>query len=105
MPNAREPNPIVRVHPADARARDVADGDIVSVFNDRGQMKIECRLDDAIRPGCVLVSEGHWTEHFIEGDPYILTHDLVSATSENYAHYDVLVEMSASSSGSSSSSP
>ncbi|MCH2185903.1 hypothetical protein MK280_08525, partial [Myxococcota bacterium] len=55
--------------------------------------KIECRVDDTIRPGCILISEGHWTEHFIEGDPYILTHDLVSPTSQNYAHYDVLVEM------------
>jgi len=90
---AREPTPIVRVHPSDADTRAFSDGDIVKVFNDRGHLKIECRVDDSIRPGCVLISEGHWTEHFIEGDPYILTHDLVSPTSENYAHYDVLVEM------------
>lgn len=92
---AREPNPIARVHPSDATARGFSDGAVVKVFNDRGHMKIACRLDDSIRPGCVLISEGHWTEQFIEGDPYILTHDLVSPTSENYAHYDVLVEMAA----------
>ena len=46
-----------------------------------------------MREGCVLVSEGHWIDQFIEGDPYGLTHDAFSPTTENYAHYDVLVEM------------
>ena len=47
-----------------------------------------------MREGCVLVSEGHWVDQVIEGDPYGLTHDAYSPTTENYAHYDVLVEMS-----------
>jgi len=34
-------------------------------------------------------------EQFIEGDPYILTHDRFNPTAENYAHYDVLVEVEA----------
>ncbi|MEM7018996.1 MAG: molybdopterin-dependent oxidoreductase [Pseudomonadota bacterium] len=89
----REPEPILRIHPADARHRNLQDGAVVEVFNDRGRVKIKCSVDDAIREGCVLISEGHWIDQFIEGDPYGLTHDHYSPTAENYAHYDVLVEM------------
>ncbi len=89
----REPEPIVRIHAADARRRDIQDGSIVELYNDRGRVKLRCRVDDAMREGCVLISEGHWVDQFAEGDPYGLTHDEYSPTTENYAHYDVLVEM------------
>lgn len=42
----------------------------------------------------MLISQGHWVDQFVDGDPYGLTHDEFSPTTENYAHYDVLVEMS-----------
>ncbi|MEM9744431.1 MAG: molybdopterin-dependent oxidoreductase [Pseudomonadota bacterium] len=89
----REPEPVVRVHPADARRRGIEAGSVVELYNDRGRVKIKCVLDEALREGCVLVREGHWIDQFIEGDPYGLTHDHHSPTAENYAHYDVLVEM------------
>ncbi|MEO1730276.1 MAG: molybdopterin-dependent oxidoreductase [Pseudomonadota bacterium] len=91
-----EPEPILRVHPNDAQRRTIEDGSIVQVHNARGHLKIRCRFDEALREGCVLISEGHWIDQFIEGDPYGLTHDAYSETTENYAHYDVLVEMRAS---------
>jgi molybdopterin-containing oxidoreductase family molybdopterin binding subunit len=90
----REPEPLVRIHAADARRRDIQNGSVVQVYNDRGRVKLRCRIDEAMREGCVLISEGHWVDQFIEGDPYGLTHDQYSPTTENYAHYDVLVEMS-----------
>ena len=89
----REPEPVVRIHHADARHRSIQDGDIVEVSNDRGRVIIKCSLDDAVREGCVIIGEGHWIDQFIEGDPYSLTHDHYSPTTENYAHYDVLVEV------------
>ncbi|MAJ61551.1 MAG: hypothetical protein CBC48_17330 [bacterium TMED88] len=92
----REPEPVVRIHAADARRRDIEDGSLVAIFNDRGRVKLRCKVDDAMREGCVLISEGHWVDQFAEGDPYGLTHDQFSPTTENYAHYDVLVEMAQS---------
>ena len=89
----REPEPVVRIHPDDADARGISDGQVVELHNDRGHVHIRCVIDDRMRPGCVLVREGHWIDQFIEGDPYGLTHDHYSPTTENYAHYDVLVEM------------
>lgn len=89
----REPEPVVRISPADAQARAIKDNSVVELFNDRGHVKIKCCIDETIRDGCVLVREGHWIDQFIEGDPYSLTHDQYSPTTENYAHYDVLIEM------------
>lgn len=95
MIQAKEPEPVIRMSKADARARSLVDGDICQVFNDRGLLKIKCQVDERIREGTVLVSEGHWIDQFIEGDPYILTHSRFNETAENYAHYDVLVEVGA----------
>lgn len=94
---AKEPEPLLRIHPNDAARRGIENGSVVETFNDRGSMKVKCSFDDGMREGCVLIGEGHWVDQFIEGDPYILTHDEWSPTAENYATYDVLVEMKAAS--------
>ena len=87
-----EPEPILEIHPADAAARGVSDGDMVRVYNDRGTVTLRSRLNKDLRPGVLVLPEGHWVKDFRDGDPYGLTHELVSATSENYAFYDTLVE-------------
>jgi trimethylamine-N-oxide reductase (cytochrome c) len=48
------------INPDDAAARGIADGDVVRVFNDRGQLLAGAVLSDAIRPGVIRVCEGGW---------------------------------------------
>jgi trimethylamine-N-oxide reductase (cytochrome c) len=48
------------INPADAEARGIADGDVVRVFNDRGQILAGAVVTDAIRPGVLRVNEGGW---------------------------------------------
>jgi trimethylamine-N-oxide reductase (cytochrome c) len=48
------------INPSDAAARGVKDGDIVRVFNDRGQILAGAKISDAIRPGVIRVNEGGW---------------------------------------------
>jgi trimethylamine-N-oxide reductase (cytochrome c) len=43
----------VRVNPADAAARGVADGDLVEMFNDRGAVVLAARLSQRVPPGTV----------------------------------------------------
>jgi len=88
-----EPEPILKINPADAAARGVADGDVVRVYNDRGMVTIRSQIDVGLRAGVLVLPEGHWVKDFRDGDPYSLTHELISATSENYAFYDTLVEL------------
>ncbi|MBV8193682.1 MAG: molybdopterin-dependent oxidoreductase [Alphaproteobacteria bacterium] len=50
----------ITLHPADASARGIADGDLVRVFNDRGACLAAARLSDRIRRGVVRLSTGAW---------------------------------------------
>ena len=61
----REP---IRIHPDDARARGLDAGDIVRVFNDRGQCLAGVRLDDGLKPGVVQMSTGAWYDPLVPGE-------------------------------------
>ncbi len=57
----------VRIHPADAAARGIADGDRVRVFNDRGATILPARVTDRIARGVVSIKEGAWFTPDAEG--------------------------------------
>jgi anaerobic dimethyl sulfoxide reductase subunit A len=48
------------LHPADAQARGIADGDMVRVFNDQGAVVMPARVTDRMAPGAVSIKEGAW---------------------------------------------
>lgn len=50
----------VTIHPEDALARGIADGDLLRVFNDRGACLASAHLSDRIRRGVVRLSTGAW---------------------------------------------
>ena len=56
---AKEQRPTVLVHPADASAIGVADGDLVELGNQRGAVRLHAKLFEGLRPG-VLVAESVW---------------------------------------------
>ena len=50
----------VAINRLDARERDIADGDLVRVWNERGAMTLPCRLTDRLMPGVIDVPQGAW---------------------------------------------
>ncbi len=44
----------------DAARRSIRDGDEVLVFNDRGALKLPCRVTDRLMPGVIDVPQGAW---------------------------------------------
>jgi anaerobic selenocysteine-containing dehydrogenase len=48
------------MHPDDAQARGLADGDLVRVFNDLGEVHCELDVEAGIRPGTVSLPKGLW---------------------------------------------
>ncbi|MBF8265339.1 MAG: molybdopterin oxidoreductase, partial [Dehalococcoidia bacterium] len=50
----------VQINARDAAGRGIADGDMVRVFNDRGQVAILARVTERIMPGVVDIPEGAW---------------------------------------------
>ncbi len=77
----REP---VRIHPHDAAARGISDGDIVRLYNERGACLAGAVLSEALRPGVVQLSTGAWYDPddpagekplCVHGNPNVLTRD------------------------------
>jgi anaerobic selenocysteine-containing dehydrogenase len=56
-----EGRPHVELHAADARRRDIADGDLVRVFNDRGEVRLHARVRDGVRRDVVSLPHGWWS--------------------------------------------
>jgi anaerobic selenocysteine-containing dehydrogenase len=55
----------VEIHPTDAAARGIADGQTVTVFNDRGRFRARAVVGDSVKPG-VVVSLGVWWNRYTE---------------------------------------
>jgi anaerobic selenocysteine-containing dehydrogenase len=56
---ARQGRPEVRIHPADALALEIGDGDEVVLDNQRGEVRLHARLFEGLRRG-ILVAESIW---------------------------------------------
>ncbi len=79
------------MHPADAAARGLADGDSAVVWNDRGRVALPVRLDEGLRPGVVHVLEGRCHEG--DADVNQLTDAGVTDVNHGATFYECLVEV------------
>jgi len=59
----------VTINSRDAKARNIKDGDVVRVFNDRGQVLAGAIVTDNIRPSVISLCEGAWYDPEKRGDP------------------------------------
>jgi anaerobic dimethyl sulfoxide reductase subunit A len=50
----------VWIHPQDARARGIRDGDAVEVYNERGVVRLPAKVTARIMPGVVCIYQGAW---------------------------------------------
>lgn len=96
----RQGREVVRINPADAAARGVADNDIVRLFNDRGQTLASACLDDGVRPGVIVLPTGAWfdpsgdDELEVHGNPNVLTRDVGTSTlCQGTSAHSCLVEL------------
>jgi len=64
---AREGGPSVMIHPLDAAALDIADGDAVTLGNDRGETSLTARLFEGVRRGVLIAESIHPNQHHIGG--------------------------------------
>lgn len=96
----REP---VRMHPSDAAARGLTDGEVVRVFNDRGACLAGVVIDDGMLPRVVQLSTGAWYDPAdpadpdslcLHGNPNVLTDDVgTSSLAKGCTGAHVLVEI------------
>jgi anaerobic selenocysteine-containing dehydrogenase len=65
----REGAPTCLLHPQDAGARDIADGDPVELFNDRGFVGLYAKVTEAVQPGVAVVEGYRERSRYLSGGP------------------------------------
>ncbi|MDK2376012.1 dimethylsulfoxide reductase subunit A [Serratia fonticola] len=48
------------INPIDAQSRGIANGDLIRIFNDRGEVRINAKVTPRMLPGVVAMGEGAW---------------------------------------------
>jgi anaerobic selenocysteine-containing dehydrogenase len=56
----RQGAPALVLHPTDAAARGLREGDVARVYNNRGEFRAIVRVSDAVRMGVAAASKGFW---------------------------------------------
>jgi anaerobic dimethyl sulfoxide reductase subunit A len=68
------------MHPQDAAARGINDGERARLFNGRGVVHLTVRLSDSLAPGVVCLREGVWIELNGEGQDIAGSANMVTST-------------------------
>jgi len=75
----------------DAKDRNINEGDLLRVFNAKGELFMPARIDYSIRPGCVVIFNGYWNNG--EGSPNMLTKGMETDMGHGTAFHDTRVEV------------
>ena len=91
-----EGEPLIEIHPDDARARQLSDGALVRVFNDRGQYHCIAKVSDRARPG-VVIGLGVWWRKLGRRGTNVneLTHQKLTDLGRAPTFYDCAVQVEA----------
>ena len=86
---AKERRPTVMLHPGDAAAHGVGEGDVVALGNRRGRVRLHARLFDGVQHG-VIIAEGIWPNNaHLDGQGInVLTGDDATAPFGGAAFHD-----------------
>ncbi|MEK7410050.1 MAG: molybdopterin dinucleotide binding domain-containing protein, partial [Actinomycetota bacterium] len=61
------PRAVLKLHPEDARSRDVETGDTVCMHNDQSSISVEVEIDATMRPGVCGLPKGLWRRSIGDG--------------------------------------
>ena len=88
-----DPEPFVKINPADAEARGIVDGSYVECFNDRGTAVAKAVYSDAIRPGTLVYPKGWQLNQHKSGGWSLLSSTEFDVFAVNNNFMDVLCEI------------
>jgi anaerobic selenocysteine-containing dehydrogenase len=91
----REGAPCCILHPEEAHARDLCDGEPVRLFNDRGSVGLVLKLSDEIQPGVVLVPGQRPDGETVSGTINLLCSDRYTDLGEGATYQSTWLEIAA----------
>ncbi|MCJ7449615.1 MAG: molybdopterin-dependent oxidoreductase [Bacteroidales bacterium] len=62
------PEPALEISPIDASRRNILSGDIIKIFNDRGEIKSLARISNRVPSGSVILPNGIWMDEWGGGN-------------------------------------
>jgi anaerobic selenocysteine-containing dehydrogenase len=91
-----EREPLLQLHPAEAAARDLREGDAVRAFNDRGESYLTLRTTRDVMPGVAVAESVWWPRHLRgrKGINQLTTAELTDMGSGGRFH-DALIQVEA----------
>ena len=96
LPTVRQMEPwigMLEMHPADARARGVRDGDRVRAFNSRGEIVLQANVNGSVSPG-VVAARLDWARFGASGrNINVLTSEKLADMGNAATFYSVCVEV------------
>ena len=95
-----EGEPLLEIHPLDAKARHIRSGEVVRVFNDRGEYRCTARVSERARPGVVNGLGIWWRKLGLNGtNVNELTSQRLTDLGRAPTFYDCLVEVAPAEAG------
>ncbi len=90
----KEGTPYLDLHNVDAKARGIADGDPVKVYNQRGQVILAARIVGKVRQSVACMPQGFWSSLMKGGSSAnALTSDLLTDMGDGSALQEARVEV------------
>lgn len=87
----------VAIHPDDAKARNIANGDEVRVYNELGEVRCLANVTEEVRPGVASLAKGLWAKHTLNGSTAnALAPQTLSDIGEGACYNDARVQISRS---------
>jgi anaerobic selenocysteine-containing dehydrogenase len=91
----REGAPCCVLHPGDAAARGLTDGDKVRLFNERGEVGLVLRVSDEVQPGVVLVPGQRPDSETVAGTINMLVSDRYTDLGEGATYQSTFLDVEA----------
>ncbi len=87
----------LEIHPTDAAARDIEDGQPVEVFNQQGSVQLRARVTDAVPAGVLYSAKGTWLASSATGQTVnaLISADLKTDIAEGACYNDTWVDLRA----------
>ena len=86
----RESAPMLEIHPEDAAARGVGEGDVVEIANEKGSLRMAAKHSDRVGRGVLLAPWGWWGE---ELNVNLLTSDELTDHGGGVRFFDTAVTL------------
>ena len=83
----------VEIHPNDAKARNIADGDAVRVFNGRGSFQAKAVVGESVSPGVTVAFGIWWNKRAGGANVNAITSTALTDQGGGATFYDNLVEI------------